>query len=92
MAYEFPDRYHIYPKEDLESAIEIVNKLGWHLRIVQGSDRRWYVSTGGTEQHATFFSDERAECEAFIFGMALIVATVPEDIYQEMAKRFVDDL
>ncbi len=92
MAYEFPHKYHIYPKENIESAIQISNELGWHISLVQGSNGRWYVATGGEEQHATFISDERYECEAFIFGMALMAATVPEDIYKEMAKRFVDDL
>ena len=92
MAYEFPDKHHIYPKENVESAIAIINEIGWHLSLIQGSNGRWYVATGGVEQHATFISDERAECEAFIFGMALTLATVPENIYEEMAKRFVDDL
>ena len=92
MAYEFPWIYHIYPEENLESALCLVNELEWQLALWQSPNGRWYVLTDGEEKHAVFISDERSECEAFIFGMALLLATVPEDIYKEMAKRFRDDL
>ncbi len=91
MAFNFPAKYHIYPDETIEAAIAIINELGWHLRLVQGADEKWYIGSG-EDGSFLFVSDQRSEVEAFIFGMALTLATVPGDIYNEISKNFRESL
>lgn len=68
-----------------ESIPELAGKLFWHLSAFQGSNGRWYVKTG---ESVIFSSDSEEAFDAFLYGMGLAYAGIPEDLLESLA----DDL
>ena len=67
----------------METALEQINKLKWHLRVIQDA-KGWYVTTGEAEQHVIFSSEKKEVVDVFIYGMALAYMGIPDLLFDEL--------
>jgi len=74
------------PGKDIEGALSLLNSLGWNISERVTSDQiklfagdRWLIS-----------SSNKQEVESFIFGMALSLAVLPEEILNQIRKIIRD--
>ncbi len=64
-----------------DKAQQILNDLDWNVSARPRQNGEWALFAGDQEL-ATF--SNRAEMEAFISGMALVVGVLPADVAQQM--------
>ena len=64
----------------LEDGIELVNKLFWNIALVK-RDQQWYVYGG---EKVIFCADSREAVDAFLYGLALAYAVLPEHIFEQI--------
>ncbi len=69
-----------------QAAVDILNGLSWNLSWVE-QDGRWHL-WGGNQK--IFIADSEGEFQAFLRGMALGLAVLPESILEQI-RRLVDD-
>jgi len=74
------------PGRNLEGAKALLVSLHWDLDV-QRSDKWWSVSGGHKQLLKT---TSREAVDAFVYGMALAYATLPEDL-QAAVKRYADE-
>jgi hypothetical protein len=77
-----PDWLEIIPGEDFKGAVKFLNSLDWNISI-SSSDNRSKVFAGS---QLLFSSSNEKEVESFIFGMALGLAVLPEEVLDLIRK------
>lgn len=70
------------PGQSLEGGIEFLNQLSWNLTVRQKL-KNWQLYAGDQILFEAFSEDE---LEAFIHGMAITLAVLPEYIIAEIKK------
>ena len=74
------------PGENLEGGIELANQLYWH--ITWGEyEQHWYVWSG---ESLLLKTDSRETAEAFLYGLGLAYAAIPEFLFQRLEKGVKD--
>lgn len=72
------------PEGTLAGAMDLLDTLWWHIQVVRAGER-WIVTAG--EQRLLVASSEE-EANSFIYGLALPYALMPDDIRDELRRRF----
>lgn len=65
---------------DWREAVSILNNLGWNLSW-KDSDGKWWLYGG---ESVIFIGDTEGEFRAFLCGMALGLAVLPESILRQI--------
>ena len=81
MAHQLKWRGYI-PNNTWEGAVQFLNELGWNLSWVE-RDSNWKLLGG---DQTIILVDKKEELEAFILGMALGLAVLPEEIINQVKK------
>jgi len=68
--------------DGITSAIEIANKMWWNIEITK-SDDEWCVWTG---EVLTFRSKNHEAAEAFVLGLGLAYAVIPNDKFNNLIE------
>lgn len=71
----------------LEGWIEFLNELSWNIHLRKGNGQQWKAFSGDRLLVAT---NTQEELEAFILGMAIAFAALPDSILEEI-KKLVSD-
>lgn len=69
--------------ETLESWLERVNSLEWNISVVRYEDH-WCVLSGDQD---VLRSDSREAVDAFLYGLALAYAVIPDHIFTDLQDR-----
>jgi hypothetical protein len=67
----------------IEDAIHLINRFQWNLAIRKIND--FWVVTGG--EAVIFRADNYAAVEAFLYGMALACAVIPETTIEKLVEE-----
>ncbi len=68
----------------LEKGIERINRYYWSLEVVEGtSGQQWFVKGGEAE---IFRTDSRQALEAFLYGMCLAYAVIPDPLFDRLVN------
>ena len=67
----------------LEGGLGRVNQLEWNISVEEYQGL--WVVYGGTER--VFASDDRAAVDAFLYGMSLAYAVLPDDIFGRLKEQ-----
>lgn len=70
------------PNNNLEGAVQFLNELSWNLSWHE-KNSNWTLY-GGDQSIISF--DSKDELEAFILGMAIGLAVLPNEIIQQIKK------
>lgn len=73
------------PGQDLQGAISILNSFDWNISKEKFNEN-WRLFSG---DRLLFSSDNETEVDAFIFGMALSFAVLPNEI-QDKIRQIID--
>ncbi len=70
------------PSNDVRGAAELLNEYGWHLswKVVEG---RWHLWGG---DQLLFVGATQAELEAFLYGMAISLVVLPDELLEEIKQ------
>ena len=74
----------VYLPDGLSSAIEVANKMFRNIEVNKNEDT-WCVWTG---EKLSFKSSNYETVEAFVLGLGLAYAVIPEDVF----KNLLDEL
>jgi hypothetical protein len=75
-----------FPENEFESAFSYMNSLDWNLSFHQSAEK--WVLIAGDKLLASF--DTREELDAFIFGLALGFAVLPDEVIDHLLKIIRD--
>jgi hypothetical protein len=67
----------------LEGGLERVNDLYWNI-IVEPYDEFWRVRAG---EDVIFWADSREAVDAFLYGMSLAYAVLPNEIFDQLRQQ-----
>jgi len=73
---------HNIPSQNFEGALKFLNELGWNLKIEQRKGH-WLLFAG---ESAVFKSTAREELEAFVYGLALAYAVMPQSLLRQFRE------
>src|SRR5260370_20219999 len=79
------------PDGTLASGVELANRLYWHIKWGSGG-QQWCVWAGDGEG-LLLRTDTREALEAFLYGLGLAYAVLPEDTFDHLVywvKRWVE--
>lgn len=65
----------------LDKCVELSNDYFWNLVIFEGSDHKWYVKSG---ESTIFTADNRESLDAFLYGMGMAYAGIPEHLFEKL--------
>ena len=65
------------PDGTLESSLTLANQLQWNLEVIEGAGH-WVVRSG---DQPIFRTDSRSELDAFLYGLALAYAVLPDPVF-----------
>jgi hypothetical protein len=68
------------PEQDLNGGIQLLNKYGWNLSVEQ-RDGQWAVFGG---DQLLLSASSKPEADSFLYGMALVLATLPTHVAQSL--------
>lgn len=68
--------------DDWQGAVEILNDLGWNLTWKE-HDGQWWLWGG---EPTIFVGDTEGEFQAFLWGMALGLAVLPDSILEQIRQ------
>ena len=71
----------------MEAGIELIKKLYWPIHFFQHDDGIWYVMSA---ESVILSTDSREVLDAFLYGMGLAYAGIPEDLLDYVAKALKD--
>lgn len=76
----------------LDDGIQRINRFHWFLSIVQvaSSDKEtpyWYVKGG---EKVIFSADSREAVDAFLYGMSLAYAVIPDPLFDKLVEATND--
>ncbi len=71
------------PDGTLESGVELANRLYWDISWGQ-CGQQWCVWVGGVEQHLLLRTNTREALDAFLYGLGLAYAVLPEDTFDHV--------
>ena len=77
------------PESSIERGVALVNELYWNISVVEGAGK-WCVLGG---DKAIFCADSRDAVHAFLFGLSLAYAVLPEPVFvqlREEVRRWVE--
>ncbi len=67
-----------------EEGIELINKFHWFLTVDEGiNGKEWFVHSG---ESTIFTADSKAAVDAFLYGMSLAYAGIPEDLFNQLIE------
>ena len=78
------------PGGTLESGIDLANRVYWNISWGE-CGQQWCVWAGG--EHLLLRTDTRASLDAFLYGLGLAYAILPEDTFDHLVyqvKRWVE--
>jgi hypothetical protein len=75
-----------FPENDFKSAVTFLDSFDWNLSV-HPSGENWVLITG--DQLAATF-DTQKELEAFVFGLALGFAVLPDEVADHLRKIIGD--
>jgi len=67
----------LFPGGNLEGGIQLANRLDWGLSVQKAADH--WVILGGDQ--VLLRTETREALEAFVYGMGLAYAVIPENIF-----------
>jgi hypothetical protein len=70
----------LFPGGNLEGGIQLANRLDWGLSVQKAADH-WVVLSG---DQVLLRTETREALEAFVYGMGLAYAVIPENIFSEL--------
>lgn len=68
----------------LENGMVRVNELAWDITVVQ-NESQWFVRGG---EKVLLITDSADAVQAFLYGMALSYAVIPENIMDILRREF----
>lgn len=68
--------------DDWQGAVDILNNLGWNLSWHE-YEGRWHLWSG---DQPFFVGDTKDEFEAFLCGMAISLAVLPDSIIEQIKQ------
>jgi hypothetical protein len=71
------------PDNSVEGGIGLANKLFWNITVHHGNGR-WVVCGG---EDVIFRGDSREATEAFLYGLGLAYAVLPEEIFERLREN-----
>jgi hypothetical protein len=71
------------PDGRVEGGIELANRLYWSITW-QSSEQGWYVWSG---EKLIFRADSEEAVKAFLYGLGLAYAVLPEPIFEQLQKE-----
>ena len=74
------------PGENYQGAVSFLNSLDWNISFYEVDDQRKVFSG----DRLLFSSEHEKEVEAFIFGMALGLAVLPDEILDRIREIIRD--
>jgi hypothetical protein len=69
--------------ESLEKGLELAGKLWWNISIQKTGDY-WFVKDG---EKPIFAAESRDAVDAFIYGLGLAYAGIPDDLLNDLANK-----
>lgn len=78
------ERY--FPEGNLESGIELANRLEWGISVQMAGDR--YVISSGDEP--ILRADSKDALQSFLYGLGLAYAILPEKVFIALEKAIKD--
>lgn len=81
-----PEWLEYIPGKDIQGAISFLNSLDWNISFSETAGQRKVF--GG--DRLLFSSEHEKEVEAFIFGMALGLAVLPDEILDRIREIIRD--
>lgn len=70
----------LFPGGSLEGGIQLANRLDWGLSVQKAADH-WVISSG---DQVLLRTETREALEAFVYGMGLAYAVIPESIFSKL--------
>ncbi len=80
------------PGGTLEGGVELANRVYWDISWGE-CGKQWCVWVGGVEKHLLLRTDARESLDAFLYGLGLAYAVLPEDTFDHLVfqvKRWVE--
>lgn len=77
-----PDWLEIIPGEDFDGAVKFLSSLGWNISFSSSENE---IKVFGVDQ-LLFSSSNEKEVESFIFGIALGLVVLPEEVLDLIRK------
>lgn len=71
----------------MEEGIELIKKLFWPISYFRAEDGSWYVMSA---ESVILSTDSRETLDAFLYGMGLAYAGIPDDLLDYVAKALMD--
>ncbi len=76
----------------LEDGIELINRFHWFLSVVESKEgniegHHWFVLGG---DQVLFSADTREAADAFLYGMALAYAVIPDYLFEYIVEATND--
>jgi len=76
------DWKHMIPEGNWQGGVKFLNTLSWNLQWGE-KDGEWRLGAG---DHLLFSAGTEKELEAFILGMTIALAVLPERIIEEIKE------
>lgn len=76
----------LFPGGSLKGGIQLANRLDWGLSIQNTADH-WVISSG---DQVLLRTESREALEAFVYGLGLAYAVLPENIFSELETALND--
>lgn len=70
-----------------EDGLNRINQFHWFLSIVEKGEGQWIVKGG---DQVIFATDSRETLDAFLYGMSLAYAGIPDDLFERLVKDTED--
>lgn len=67
----------------IEQGVQLVNQLEWNISVEEIS-YVWYVKSG---DQVLLRSDSKETVDAFLYGLALAYAVLPEDLFEHVKRE-----
>lgn len=72
----------------LEDGIQMCNRFHWFLSIAETEvNKRWFVMSG---ESIIFSADTREAVDAFLYGMSLAYAGIPDPLFDQLVEATKD--
>ena len=72
-----------FPDKSLESGLARVNQLEWNISV-EKQESEWIVFAG---YEPLFSSDNREAIDAFLYGLSVAYAVLPDEIFAGLKKQ-----
>jgi hypothetical protein len=72
----------------LEDGIQLINRFHWFLSVVEVKGKPYWVVKAG--EKVIFGADTRNAVDAFLYGMSLAYAVIPDSLFDQMVEATKD--